>query len=276
VLLDGRRVGELTHRMAQRYGQLVDRVLAGGSRPGCLARVIEGRPAADGQRLLEVKLRLPESPVPPLPGPRSSPDGYWAGGHGPGRGPRPLPPSGSHRPDDRGRRRSRRPLWIAVGVGALLLVIGSTMGGDPPPAPPPVSGPAAQVAAAQPTTTPPASSAVVEPPTAESAVTAQAQAPAPRRTTAAAAPRTAANRTSTTASARPAPTTTRSTSAKAESASSAGGCDPNYSGGCVPIASDVDCSGGTGDGPKFVAGPVRVVGKDKYRLDDDKNGVGCE
>jgi hypothetical protein len=26
------------------------------------------------------------------------------------------------------------------------------------------------------------------------------------------------------------------------------GCDPNYS-GCVPIAKDVDCEGGSGDGP---------------------------
>ncbi|WP_431606782.1 hypothetical protein [Mycolicibacterium neoaurum] len=26
-------------------------------------------------------------------------------------------------------------------------------------------------------------------------------------------------------------------------------CDPNYSGACVPIASDVDCAGGSGNGP---------------------------
>jgi hypothetical protein len=53
------------------------------------------------------------------------------------------------------------------------------------------------------------------------------------------------------------------------------GCDPNYS-GCVPIASDVDCAGGSGDGPEYVSGPVRVVGTDKYRLDNDKDGLGCE
>lgn len=52
-------------------------------------------------------------------------------------------------------------------------------------------------------------------------------------------------------------------------------CDPNYS-GCVPIASDVDCAGGSGDGPAYVAGPVRVVGSDIYRLDSDKDGVACE
>jgi resuscitation-promoting factor RpfB len=55
-----------------------------------------------------------------------------------------------------------------------------------------------------------------------------------------------------------------------------GGCDPNYSGGCVPIASDVDCAGGSGDGPEYVAGPVRVVGDDVYGLDRDHDGLGCE
>jgi hypothetical protein len=30
-------------------------------------------------------------------------------------------------------------------------------------------------------------------------------------------------------------------------------CHPNY-GGCVPIASDVDCAGGSGDGPAYVDG----------------------
>jgi hypothetical protein len=53
-------------------------------------------------------------------------------------------------------------------------------------------------------------------------------------------------------------------------------CDPNYSGACVPIASDVDCLGGGGDGPAYVQGPVTVVGKDIYKLDGDGNGIGCE
>ncbi len=53
-------------------------------------------------------------------------------------------------------------------------------------------------------------------------------------------------------------------------------CDPNYSGPCVPIASDVDCEGGTGDGPAYVRGPVTVVGTDKYGLDGNNDGVGCE
>lgn len=53
-------------------------------------------------------------------------------------------------------------------------------------------------------------------------------------------------------------------------------CDPNYSGACVPIDSDVDCAGGSGNGPSYVSGPVTVVGTDIYGLDRDGNGTGCE
>ncbi|SCE71959.1 G5 domain-containing protein [Micromonospora mirobrigensis] len=52
-------------------------------------------------------------------------------------------------------------------------------------------------------------------------------------------------------------------------------CDPNYT-GCVPIASDVDCAGGSGNGPAYVSGPIDVIGSDIYRLDSDKDGVACE
>lgn len=53
-------------------------------------------------------------------------------------------------------------------------------------------------------------------------------------------------------------------------------CDPNYSEACVPIASDVDCAGGSGNGPSYVSGPVRVIGSDIYDLDRNGDGVGCE
>jgi hypothetical protein len=53
-------------------------------------------------------------------------------------------------------------------------------------------------------------------------------------------------------------------------------CDPNYSGACVPIASDVDCAGGSGNGPAYVRGPVYVIGTDIYDLDRDGDGVGCD
>ncbi|WP_245724539.1 G5 domain-containing protein [Micromonospora citrea] len=53
-------------------------------------------------------------------------------------------------------------------------------------------------------------------------------------------------------------------------------CDPNYSGACVPVASDVDCAGGSGNGPAYVEGPVRVVGRDIYDLDRNGDGIGCD
>lgn len=53
-------------------------------------------------------------------------------------------------------------------------------------------------------------------------------------------------------------------------------CHPSYEGPCVPIASDVDCAGGSGNGPAYVTGPVRVVGPDVYGLDRDGDGVACE
>ncbi|MFI0448678.1 G5 domain-containing protein [Actinomadura sp. 6N118] len=53
-------------------------------------------------------------------------------------------------------------------------------------------------------------------------------------------------------------------------------CDPNYSGACVPIASDVDCEGGSGNGPAYVDGPVRVIGTDIYDLDRDGDGIACD
>jgi hypothetical protein len=54
------------------------------------------------------------------------------------------------------------------------------------------------------------------------------------------------------------------------------GCDPNYAWACVPIASDVDCAGGKGNGPAYVRGPVKVIGTDIYGLDSDGDGIGCE
>nr|WP_245721894.1 excalibur calcium-binding domain-containing protein [Nocardia crassostreae] len=54
-----------------------------------------------------------------------------------------------------------------------------------------------------------------------------------------------------------------------------GECDPNY-GGCVPIASDVDCAGGSGNGPAYVDGPIAVIGADIYDLDRDSDGIACE
>jgi hypothetical protein len=55
------------------------------------------------------------------------------------------------------------------------------------------------------------------------------------------------------------------------------GCHPSYGGACLDTGvSDYDCAGGSGNGPEYVPGPVRVVGPDDYELDADGNGVGCE
>lgn len=53
-------------------------------------------------------------------------------------------------------------------------------------------------------------------------------------------------------------------------------CDSNYDGACVPISSDVDCAGGSGNGPAYVEGPVRIIGSDVYDLDRDGDGVACD
>ncbi|PSL57086.1 hypothetical protein B0I31_10263 [Saccharothrix carnea] len=44
----------------------------------------------------------------------------------------------------------------------------------------------------------------------------------------------------------------------------------------MPIESDVDCEGGSCDGPAYVRGPVTVIGPDAYRLDGDNNAIACE
>jgi PASTA domain-containing protein len=51
-------------------------------------------------------------------------------------------------------------------------------------------------------------------------------------------------------------------------------CTVGYS-PCLPPASDYDCAGGSGDGPKYT-GLVRVTGSDPYGLDADNDGYGCE
>jgi hypothetical protein len=55
-----------------------------------------------------------------------------------------------------------------------------------------------------------------------------------------------------------------------------GNCDSNYAEACVPIDSDVDCAGGSGNGPSYFNGIARVVGSDIYDLDRDGDGFACE
>lgn len=58
------------------------------------------------------------------------------------------------------------------------------------------------------------------------------------------------------------------------SSASSSNCTPGYS-PCLPPASDYDCEGGSGDGPKYT-GYVTVTGSDPYDLDNDGDGVACE
>jgi hypothetical protein len=51
-------------------------------------------------------------------------------------------------------------------------------------------------------------------------------------------------------------------------------CHPAYW-PCVPRATDVDCFG-RGDGPEYVQGPIEIITRDPYGLDDDDDGIGCE
>jgi hypothetical protein len=67
---------------------------------------------------------------------------------------------------------------------------------------------------------------------------------------------------------RPRPATTRAP---------ASDCHPSYSGACLHEGiGDYDCAGGSGNGPNYVSGPVRVRGSDPFDLDRDGDGWGCE
>lgn len=56
-----------------------------------------------------------------------------------------------------------------------------------------------------------------------------------------------------------------------------GNCHSSYAGVCLtPGIGDYDCAGGSGNGPNYVAGPVRVVGYDEFGLDGNGDGIGCE
>ena len=51
-------------------------------------------------------------------------------------------------------------------------------------------------------------------------------------------------------------------------------CHGSYS-GCVPVAEDVDCADGDGDGPVYVTGPFLVTGDDVYGIDSNGDKVAC-
>jgi hypothetical protein len=229
ALLDGRRVGELTHRMTTRYQPVLRAAMGEGGRPDCRGRLIIGR-----RGLVEVELRLP-----------AVADSAAAG---------PVRPAGNR---------------ISIGAAAimvLLVLIGLGVAGRT----------GADRVRAVDSTTPDSASAV-------SAATASATsaAPIPTSTTVAVPPEAPPDRTPSAASAAgsrvaAAPVRKSTTSPRTADTRLAGdGCHPSY-GGCVPIASDVDCLGGGGNGPEYVRGPIQVLGSDDYDLDRNGDGTACE
>lgn len=313
VLLDRHRVGELTRQMSLRYLPLVDDVMARGRRPDCEAVLRPDHRGVQVELRLPAVDADSRCAAPPVPGPaarpapgavppsRIAPEPPFATSFATRPGPVPaaapfttavLPPvpgvaspwavptAGPPAPPV---RRGRRPMvWAGVAVAGILMFASAVGHGQRPDAPATVAAAARSTApstvAAAPSTSPGAVTTGPAPAT-TAAVAAGAAAgveadvpatrPAPRTTT----PRATAARTSFPA---PPPSSRRTSPApKAEKEPDPSGCDPNYS-GCVPIASDVDCAGGSGNGPRYVRGPVRVLGSDIYGLDANHDGVGCE
>ncbi len=262
VCFDGERVGELTYLMSVRYRPFVDAVLARHETPACEADVFAN------ERGVQVEIRLPavhdhdqrparQADQPStdqlatvrIPRPRSAErrgtgvPAAWPTGQDAQPAPSAITwgPPPHHRA---ARPRARhKPYWIGAGAVGVVLLIGIAANAGTPRTP--TSPSTATSKASVPTTSlpaPPAAPATSAAPSTKIATAppTQTRAPAPRPTP-------------------PAPA----------------GCHANYS-GCVPIASDVDCEGGSGNGPAYVSGPIRVTGSDVYGLDSDNDGVACE
>ena len=165
------------------------------------------------------------------------------------------------------------PLWAQVVIILLTIgLIGSVAGGDPE---------RQQVAASAPGPVeeqlPRASTTTTErlPPTTSTT--------APVATTSAATqpPTTVVPPVVTTIEARAdslPPLTPSPTAATGESDTVPTGCHPSYTGACLPPdASDVDCAGGSGNGPVYATEKgFGVVGPDVFDLDRDGDGIACE
>jgi hypothetical protein len=243
VRLDGRRIGELTYAMSRRYAPLITQLANRGGRLGCEALIQQG---AKG---LAVNLRLPR--------------------HAEGAVALPTPaavPAPSLAPQRRrGVFASHRPIWIGAAVVAVIFVVAIANNNDDSPRTTTVIDVGSTT-----TATPPPTTTTVAPTTTPPVVpTTVAPAPEPP------APQQPSQKTTTkrvTPAPPPPPVEPAPPAPPVEPAPT---CDPNYS-GCVPIASDVDCAGGSGNGPAYVAGPIRVVGSDIYDLDRDGDGIACE
>jgi hypothetical protein len=208
----------------------------------------------------------------PITTPQPTVEGSWqADGGPPTPPPPPLAPPGERPSGLVGAIRSW-PLWakIAVPSVAVLIVVTAIAAALGPPEDgedTAVAGEAStttervttteRTTTTRPTTTRPSTTTTTAPPTTTTT--------APPTTTTTVPPTTAP----------PPPPTTAAPQPQVQPKQQAPSCHPSYS-GCVPIASDVDCAGGSGDGPEYVSGPINVIGPDEYGLDSDGDGVACE
>ena len=158
---------------------------------------------------------------------------------------------------DLGRR-----VWMGAAVVAVVSAV--TAGcGEKAPELDDASSAAAAVARSSSTTLAPTTTAA---PTTAAPTTTKARPTTTRRaTTTTHRPTTTTRRPATTH--RAAPTT----------APPARNCDPAYPDKCLHDGiGDYDCAGGSGNGPNYVSGPIRVRPPDPFGLDADGDGVGCE
>lgn len=201
----------------------------------------------------------------------------------PGQPSQPPPPNPALQPRSSaaGGPGWRRPKVLVPAVVGLFALVGAAAALSPPPDDQVVAGSdsSAVTEAEVPSTV---TTATTEAPTTTTAVTEAPTTEAPTTVPVTEAPTTAAPTTTTTTrppTTKP-PTTKRPTTAAPSTSAAAKPlvetCSPNYTGACVPIDSDVDCAGGSGNGPSYVRGPVQVVGGDPYGLDADHDGIGCE
>lgn len=257
VRLEGRRTGVLTALMSERYAPHVHEILLRRERPGCVATVMRGR-----RGLVEMALYLPEVVgdgtvgLPPVPVPAPAPGG-WPGNNAGGGWPGPDTTA-----PGRGRRWSKRPLWVGAGVLTALVVIGSSIGGSR-------DGDVPTVAAAAPSTTQTAAPTTTTAPTTAPVVVEEVDAPVvrPAEVTRAPAPTTTrapAPRTTTRA---PEPEPVRQEAPEPEAQQVA---EPVESGSGVYYK---NCTEARNAG----AAPVRR-GDPGYasHLDRDDDGIGCE
>jgi PASTA domain-containing protein len=230
-------------------------------------------------------------------------------GHPPAEGLTPPPPSQSGRPPQWGPPNpnplwQRKRFWIVAGsIGVLLLVVGLLS--EPDQAATPT---AATAATSAPTTSaPPAPTTTAPPSTTVQAATvpmlvgmrtAQAKTVPSRRSLhwtirykstsrfasgtvisqsskAGAEVRPGASIVLVIAKAPPPPPTT---AAPPPTTAAPRNCDPAYPDVCLHQGiGDYDCAGGSGNGPNYVEGPLRVLPPDPFDLDgNDNDGIGCE